>query len=210
MNLFSFDEAFYGKEINSIAGVDEAGRGPLAGPVVAAAVVLPRGLIIPDLKDSKQLSAKKRKILFGIIKKKALAYAVGIVNSEIIDEINILQATFLAMHNAVVKLKVKPDLCLIDGNREVPGLFCNQKAVVSGDAKSASVAAASILAKVSRDEIMLEYAKVYSVYDFEKHKGYGTRRHIEALRKYGVCPIHRTTFSPVRDVVSQTKISIWN
>ncbi|MDR1721207.1 MAG: ribonuclease HII [Endomicrobium sp.] len=208
ISLFSFDENLYAKGIDSIAGVDEAGRGPLAGPVAAAAVILPKDLVIPDLKDSKQLSEKKRKILFEVIKKRALAYAVKIIDSETIDKINILQATFRAMSGAVVKLKIRPNLCLIDGNRNIPELFCNQKAVVGGDAKSACIAAASVLAKVSRDKIMLKYAQLYSVYGFEKHKGYGTKKHIEALKKYGVCPIHRRTFYPVSDIVSQTKTDI--
>ncbi|MDR2666035.1 MAG: ribonuclease HII [Endomicrobium sp.] len=202
MNLFSFDKNFYNKNVDLIAGVDESGRGPLAGPVVAAAVVLPRDLMIPGLNDSKQLSEKKRKILFELIKKKALFYTVEIIDNKTIDKVNILQATFLAMFYAVAKLKIKPNLCLIDGNRKVPGLFCDQEVIVSGDSKSASIAAASILAKVSRDKIMLEYSKLYPIYDFEKHKGYGTERHIEILKKYGTCPIHRITFRHVTDVIS--------
>ncbi|MDR1401292.1 MAG: ribonuclease HII [Endomicrobium sp.] len=202
MNLFSFDKKFLNKSVGLIAGVDESGRGSLAGPVTAAAAVLPRGLLIPNLNDSKQLSEKKRKILFELIKRKALFYAVEVVDNRIIDKVNILQATFLAMCYAVAKLGVKPDLCLVDGNRKMPGLFCDQKAVVGGDSKSASVAAASILAKVSRDRIMFEYSKLFPVYDFEKHKGYGTKKHIEILKKYGACSIHRMTFRSVKCYLS--------
>jgi ribonuclease HII len=204
-DIFSFDKFFYNRVYYSVAGIDESGRGPLAGPVTAAAVILPKGLAIPDLNDSKQLSEKKRETLFEIIKETALAYAVETVNNKIIDEINILQATFLAMSRAVLKLKIKPDLCLVDGNRKVHGLSFNQKTIVGGDAKSACIAAASILAKVSRDKMMLEYAKQYPIYEFEKHKGYGTKKHIEALKKYGVCSIHRLTFSPISDIIFQTK-----
>jgi ribonuclease HII len=208
MDLFSFDKSFYSREVPLIAGVDEAGRGPLAGPVVAAAVILPKGLTIPNLNDSKQLSAREREKLFLIIKEKALGYSIKTVDNKTIDEINILQATFLAMYHAVSKLQIQPNLCLVDGNHIIPNLSLNQVAVVKGDAKSASIAAASILAKVARDKIMMEYAKKYSVYGFEKHKGYGTKRHIESLKKYGVCPIHRLTFAPVRDIISQMKFDI--
>jgi ribonuclease HII len=206
-DMFSFDRNFYNKGFYSVAGIDEAGRGPLAGPVAAAAVIFSKDSIIYDLDDSKQLSEKKRETLFEIIKETALAYAVETVNNEIIDKINILQATFLAMSRAVLKLKIKPDLCLIDGNRKVKRLSFNQETIIGGDAKSACVAAASILAKVSRDKMMLEYAKQYPVYEFEKHKGYGTKKHIAALKKYGICPIHRLTFSPVNDIIFQTKLN---
>jgi ribonuclease HII len=206
-DIFSFDRVFYNRGFYPIAGIDEAGRGSLAGPVAAAAVILPKDLTLPDLYDSKQLSEKKRETLFEIIKETALAYAIETVDNEIVDEINILQATFLAMSRAILKLKIKPDLCLIDGNRKVHGLSSNQETIIGGDAKSACVAAASILAKVFRDKMMLEYAKQYSVYEFEKHKGYGTKKHIEALKKYGICPIHRLTFSPVSNIVFQTKLN---
>ncbi|OEG71608.1 ribonuclease HII [Candidatus Endomicrobiellum trichonymphae] len=202
-DIFSFDRNFYNKGFYPVAGVDEAGRGSLAGPVAAAAVIFSKDSTISDLNDSKQLSEKKRETLFEIIKETALDYAVEIINNEIIDKINILQATFLAMSHAILKLKIKPDLCLIDGNHKVHGLSFNQETIVGGDVKSACIAAASILAKVSRDKMMLEYAKQYPVYEFEKHKGYGTKKHIEALKKYGTCPIHRLTFSPVNDIVHQ-------
>jgi ribonuclease HII len=207
-DIFSFDKSFYNKGFYPIVGVDEAGRGSLAGPVAAAAVILSKDSAISDLNDSKQLSEKKRETLFEIIKKTALAYAVETINNEIIDKINILQATFLAMSHAVLKLKIKPGLCLIDGTHKVHGLSFNQETIVSGDVKSACIAAASILAKVSRDKIMLEYAKQYPIYEFEKHKGYGTKNHIEALKKYGVCPIHRLTFSPINDIISQAKLNV--
>ncbi|MDR3195522.1 MAG: ribonuclease HII [Endomicrobium sp.] len=202
MDPFSFDKKIYDKGLRFIAGIDEAGRGPLAGPVAAAAVILPKDIIIPDLNDSKRLSEKKREKLFDIIKEKALAYAVEIVDNTVIDQINILHATFLAMSKAVSKLQHKPELCLVDGNRKIPSLKLNQEALIEGDARSACVAAASILAKVTRDRLMLEYAKQYAVYEFEKHKGYGTKKHIEALKKHGVCPIHRVTFAPIREMLS--------
>ncbi|MDR0399224.1 ribonuclease HII [Candidatus Endomicrobiellum devescovinae] len=208
MDPFSFDKNFYDKGLRFIAGIDEAGRGPLAGPVAAAAVILPKDIIIPDLNDSKQLSEKKREKLFDVIKEKALAYAVEIVDNIVIDQINILQATFLAMSIAVSKLQHKPELCLVDGNHKIPALEFNQEALIGGDAKSACVAAASIIAKVTRDRLMCDYAKQYPVYEFEKHKGYGTKKHIEALRKHGVCPIHRLTFAPIREMFSQTKLDI--
>ncbi len=176
-----------------ICGVDEAGRGPLAGPVYAAAVVLPRGHIIEGVNDSKKLTEKKREYLFEKIKDEALDYSIAFADEKEIDEINILQATFLAMRRAVESLKITPDIALIDGNKE-PGLQIAQKAVVKGDAKSASIAAASILAKVSRDRYMLKMAENYPQYQFEKHKGYGTKLHYEMLNKYGPCEIHRITF----------------
>lgn len=181
-----------GKKI--VAGVDEAGRGPLAGPVCAAAVILPVDLEIEGLNDSKKLSEKKREKLYDIIIDKAVAYDIQLVDNEIIDEINILQATMLAMTNAVNSLSVKPDFVIIDGNRLPEQLEIPAKAVVKGDAKSMSIAAASILAKVTRDRLMLELAKEYPEYEFERHKGYGTKLHCEKLREFGPCKIHRKTF----------------
>jgi ribonuclease HII len=198
MDLFSFDKNYCDKGFKLLAGIDEAGRGPLAGPVTAAAVILPQDINIPYLNDSKQLTEKKREILFDIIKEKALAYAVSSADNAVIDEINILQATFTAMRNSVSGLNVKPELCLVDGNHKIPDLPFEQEAVIDGDAKSAAIAAASILAKVTRDRMMLEYSKQYPLYKFEKHKGYGTKVHIEALKVYGACPIHRKTFAPVK------------
>lgn len=176
-----------------ICGVDEAGRGPLAGPVCAAAVILPEHLEIPGLTDSKKLSDKKRRELFPIIQEQAVAYGIGLASEAEIDEINILQATFLAMRRALDQLSVKPEIALIDGNRETDfGLPV--KTVVKGDSLSANIAAASVLAKVTRDNIMVQMAETYPQYGFEIHKGYGTKAHYEALRQYGPCPIHRKTF----------------
>lgn len=176
-----------------ICGVDEAGRGPLAGPVCAAACILPKGLRIEGLDDSKKLSEKKREQLYDLITGQALAWSVCLVDEKIIDEINILQATFRAMRGAVAGLELLPDLCLVDGNRD-PKLGIPTRTVIHGDALCASVAAASILAKVTRDRLMLEYAKQYPVYGFDRHKGYGTKLHFEALSAHGPCPIHRLTF----------------
>lgn len=176
-----------------ICGIDEAGRGPLAGPVYAAAVILPKGHIIEGVNDSKKLSEKKREQLFDKIIDECISYGIGIADEKEIDEINILQATFLAMRRAVDNLNVKPDIALIDGNKK-PGLDIEQWDIVKGDSKSASISAASILAKVSRDRYMLEMAEKYPEYQFEKHKGYGTKLHYEMIEKYGVSPIHRKTF----------------
>ncbi|MCI7640634.1 MAG: ribonuclease HII [Clostridiales bacterium] len=176
-----------------ICGVDEAGRGPLAGPVCAAAVILPKHLQIPGLTDSKKLTDKKRRELFPMIQEQAIAYGIGLASESEIDEINILQATFLAMRRALDQLSVRPEIALIDGNRETDfGLPV--KTVVKGDSLSANIAAASILAKVTRDNLMVELAEKYPEYGFEIHKGYGTKAHYEALRTYGPCPIHRMTF----------------
>lgn len=177
-----------------VCGIDEAGRGPLAGPVHAAAVILPIGLEIEGLNDSKKLSEKKREQLFDVICEKAIDYSIGVATEKEIDEINILNATFLAMHRAVEGLKIKPDYALIDGNQYPKIPFVTEETVVKGDAKSMSIAAASILAKVSRDRFMLEKAKEYPEYCFEKHKGYGTKVHYEAIKEFGPSPIHRLTF----------------
>lgn len=176
-----------------ICGVDEAGRGPLAGPVCAAAVVLPKHLCLPGLTDSKKLTDKKRRELFPLIQQQALAYGIGFASEAEIDEINILQATFLAMKRALAQLNCQPDLALIDGNRETDfGLPV--KTVVKGDSLSANIAAASVLAKVSRDDVMVELAKTYPQYGFDIHKGYGTKAHYQALEKFGPCPAHRRSF----------------
>lgn len=176
-----------------ICGIDEAGRGPLAGPVVAAAVVLPKDCRILYLNDSKKLSEKKRETLYEEILEKAAAYGVGTASPGRIDEINILQATYEAMRQAVEKLGVVPDIFLNDAV-VIPGIDKKQVPIVKGDAKSVSIAAASILAKVTRDRMMAEYDRMYPQYGFGKHKGYGTAAHIAALREYGPCPIHRRTF----------------
>ena len=178
------------------AGVDEAGRGPLAGPVVAAAVVLPDGCEIPGLDDSKKLSHSKREALSEEIKGLALSYAVGIVEPEEIDKINILRAALLAMEISVKKLITKPDYLLIDGNQRT-SLLLMQETIVKGDSKSCSIAAASIVAKVTRDSIMEEYHSIYPEYNFKSHKGYPTKEHYEAIKNHGPCPIHRKTFKGV-------------
>ena len=180
-------------DFSCICGIDEAGRGPLAGPVVAGAVILDPSVEILYLNDSKKLSAAKRDELYDIIMEKSISAAVGIVGPEVIDEINILQATYEAMRNAVHKLSVLPDILLNDAVT-IPGLPMKQVAIVKGDARSKSIAAASIIAKVTRDRIMEEYDRQYPEYGFASHKGYGSSAHIEALEKYGACPIHRRTF----------------
>lgn len=190
---YSYEKLAAAKGYKSICGIDEAGRGPLAGPVYAAAVILPLDLEIDGLNDSKKLSEKKREALFDIICEKAISYSIGIATEEEIDEINILNATFLAMRRAVDGLHIKPDYALIDGNQH-PGLSIADETVIKGDGKSMSVAAASILAKVSRDRFMLEIAQKYPEYCFEKHKGYGTKLHYEMIEKYGVSPVHRKSF----------------
>ena len=176
-----------------ICGVDEAGRGPLCGPVAAAAVIMPEGLIIEGVNDSKKLSEKKREELYDIIIEKAIAYSVVFENENTIDEINILNATLMAMEKAINGLKPKADFALIDGNRSV-GITTPCKTVVKGDSLSHSIACASILAKVSRDRLLLEYDEKYPEYGFKAHKGYGTKAHYEAIEKYGILPIHRKTF----------------
>ncbi len=177
----------------NICGVDEAGRGPLAGPVCAAAVILKPGQIIEGVNDSKKLSEKKREALFEIIKNEALDYSIAYSSVEEIEDINILNAAMLAMKRAIEGLKVKPDYALIDGNR-LPPIDIKSEYVIKGDAKSMSIASASILAKVSRDRLCREYAEKYPEYGFEKHKGYGTKLHTEAIKKYGPCEIHRMSF----------------
>ena len=176
-----------------ICGADEAGRGPLAGPVCAAAVILPKGLVIPGLNDSKKLSDKRRRELFPIIQQEAVSFGIAFASQEEIDEINILQATFLAMRRAIEQLNPQPEFALIDGNRETDfGVPC--KTVIKGDSLSANIAAASVLAKVTRDNWMMEAAEKYPGYGFEIHKGYGTKAHYAALEKLGPCPIHRRSF----------------
>ena len=193
VNMWEIEDSFYSEDLKIICGVDEAGRGPLAGPVCAAAVILPQHLQLPGLTDSKKLTDKKRRELFPLIQEQAIAYGIGFATEQEIDEINILQATFLAMQRALDQLAVKPDLALIDGNRE-KDFGLPVKTVVKGDSLSANIAAASILAKVTRDNLMEEMAKEYPQYGFEIHKGYGTKAHYAALREFGACPIHRATF----------------
>ena len=192
-SMWEIEDSFYTQGYKVICGVDEAGRGPLAGPVCAAAVILPEHLEIPGLTDSKKLTDKKRRALFPVIQERAIAFGIGFASEQEIDEINILQATFLAMKRAMEQLKVRPDLALIDGNRETDfGLPV--RTVIKGDSLSLNIAAASVLAKVSRDDVMLRLAETYPAYGFDIHKGYGTRAHYEALEKFGPCPIHRKSF----------------
>lgn len=190
---YSIENEYREKGFDIICGVDEAGRGPLAGPVYAAAVILPSDCVIEGLNDSKKLTEKKREALFDEIKEKALAYGIASADEKEIDEINILNATFLAMKRAIDSLSVRPDLALIDGNQK-PHTDIEEVTVIKGDAKSMSIAAASVLAKVSRDRFMLEMAEKYPQYEFARHKGYGTKLHYEKIAQYGVCDIHRRTF----------------
>ncbi len=191
--LWSIENEIYDSGVSILCGVDEAGRGPLAGPVCAAACILPRGLVIDGLDDSKKLSDKKRRELFDVIKREAVSFGVAFASVEEIEEHNILRATFMAMNRAIAKLDVVPELAIIDGNRAA-GIEMPARCIVKGDSKCADIAAASILAKVTRDEYMLAMAEKYPEYHFEKHKGYGTKLHYEALREYGPSPIHRMSF----------------
>ena len=193
INLWEIENSLYAEGYKMICGVDEAGRGPLAGPVCAAAVILPKGLELPGLNDSKKLTDKKRRELFPIIKEQAIAYGIGFASHEEIDEINILQATYLAMERAITQLEGKADFALVDGNR-AKDFGLPVRTVVKGDSLSASIAAASILAKVTRNDIMMEMAEKYPQYGFEVHKGYGTKAHYEALRAHGHSEIHRLSF----------------
>lgn len=192
-DLWSIENEIYDSGVSVLCGVDEAGRGPLAGPVCAAACILPRGLVIDGLDDSKKLSDKKRRELFDVIKREAVSFGVAFASVEEIEEHNILRATFMAMNRAIAKLDVVPELAIIDGNRAA-GIEMPARCIVKGDSKCADIAAASILAKVTRDEYMLAMAEKYPEYHFEKHKGYGTKLHYEALREYGPSPIHRMSF----------------
>ena len=193
VDMWQIENGYYAQGFRMICGVDEAGRGPLAGPVCAAAVILPPNIEIPGLDDSKKLSDKRRRELFPIIKESAIAYGIAFSSEIEIDQINILQATYLAMERAIEQLTVKPQFALIDGNRS-KDFGLPLEAVVHGDSRSASIAAASILAKVTRDDFMLQIAHEYPQYSFDIHKGYGTKLHYAALAEHGPCPIHRMTF----------------
>lgn len=193
MDWFLYEKEAAQKGYSAVCGIDEAGRGPLAGPVFAAAVILPAEVEIPGLNDSKKLTAKKREALFPLIQEKAVSWSVAFATESEIDEINILQATYLAMRRACEGLSIPADYALVDGNR-MPPLSVPGETIVKGDSLSASIAAASVLAKVSRDRLMLELDSLYPEYQFAKHKGYGTALHVELLRKYGPCPIHRRSF----------------
>ena len=190
---FSLENALMAEGYVAVCGVDEAGRGPLAGPVCAAACILPRGLQIEGLNDSKKLTEKRRAALYDVIAEKAVSYGIAFATVEEIEELNILGATYLAMNRAIAQLTVTPELALIDGNRNA-GIGYPSRTVIHGDALCADIAAASILAKVTRDRLMLELAKDYPQYGFEKHKGYGTKAHYAAIREYGPSPVHRPSF----------------
>ena len=202
MDLYEFETKASHQGFNNIAGIDEAGRGPLAGPVVAAAVILLSKINIPELNDSKKLSPKKREELFPKIQEMSVAYSVTVIDQGVIDEINILQATRLAMKKAVETLKITPGLLLIDGNQKIDSNL-NQWAIVKGDSRSLSIAAASVLAKVTRDRIMDDYHKLYPQYGFDRHKGYGTKLHRNQIQEYGPCPVHRKTFKGVSEYINR-------
>lgn len=193
MDWLEFEKEALAKGYKSVCGVDEAGRGPLAGPVCAAAVILPEGVIIDGVNDSKKLSEKKRESLFDVIREQALSYSIAYATVDEIEEINILNATMLAMRRAIDGLDIKADYAMIDGNK-IPPIDIDTECIVKGDAKSMSIACASILAKVSRDRLLYKYAEEYPMYGFDKHKGYGTKVHREAILKYGPCPYHRKSF----------------
>ena len=191
--LWSLENEIYDSGLSPLCGVDEAGRGPLAGPVCAAAVILPRGAVIEGLNDSKKLSEKRREALYDEIVGRAIAFGIAFASVEEIEEKNILEATFLAMNRAIEQLSVVPALALIDGNRS-KGIVLQSRCVIGGDGKCADIAAASILAKVTRDRYMLQMAEKYPQYGFERHKGYGTAAHYAAIREFGPSPIHRMSF----------------
>ena len=202
MDLFEFETKASYQGFKNIAGIDEAGRGPLAGPVVAAAVIFPSQVNIPGLNDSKKLSTKKRAELFPKIQEISVSYGVAVVCQKVIDKINILQAARLAMKQAVETLKITPGLLLIDGNQKIDSTL-NQWAIVKGDSRSLSIAAASVLAKVTRDRIMDDYHKLYPQYEFNRHKGYGTKLHRNLIQEHGPCPIHRNTFKGVAEYINR-------
>jgi ribonuclease HII len=200
-NLEQIEKSLFEKGYNYLAGVDEAGRGPLAGPVVAAAVILPRGVIIDGLDDSKKLSPKRRDLLFDEIAASGALCAVGIIDNMTIDKINILRASLLAMRKAVTTLKAKPEFVLVDGSYTIPNLDLPQLAVIGGDALCASISAASIIAKVTRDRIMDKYQEIYPEFSFSVHRGYPTPQHLNELRTNGPTEIHRRTFRPVEEIL---------
>ena len=202
MDLFEFESKAIHQGFKNIAGIDEAGRGPLAGPVVAAAVIFPSKVNIPGLNDSKKLSANKREELFPKIQEISVAFGLAVVDQKVIDKINILQAARLAMKQAVETLKITPGLLLIDGNQKIDSTL-NQWVIVKGDSRSLSIAAASVLAKVTRDRIMDSYHKLYPQYEFNRHKGYGTRLHRNLIQEHGPCPIHRSTFKGVSEYIKR-------
>jgi ribonuclease HII len=216
VEFHSYEEESYARGFKSIAGIDEVGRGPLAGPVVAAAVILPRGYAHPEIRDSKVLSAKQRERLVPVIKEDATCWGVGVVEVEEIDRLNILQASLLAMVKALAALKSRADCVLIDGHQTIPltlfrigkfltGRSLYQKTIIKGDRSCLSIAAASIVAKVARDEMMMDLDRRYPEYGFAAHKGYSCVAHFAALKRFGACPVHRQSFKPVRDITTDPK-----
>ena len=204
MEMLNYEKKLYKKGINLIGGIDEVGRGPLVGPVVAACVILPKNFYHEDIKDSKKISEKKRERLYDLIMENALSIGIGVIDSQRIDEINIYEATKEAMILAVNNMKIKPEYLLIDAmklNIDIP-----YEAIIKGDAKSESIAAASIIAKVTRDRMLIELDKEYPMYGFKKNKGYGTKEHLEAIKKYGVINSHRRSFKPVIDAITEEKM----
>lgn len=198
--LKEIDKQIYNTGIETICGIDEAGRGPLAGPVVVAAVIMPKDSMIEGINDSKKVSEKKREVLYEQIINEAIAYSVGIIDQKEIDEINILNATKKGLTTAIKGLQVKPQRILVDALTGIDTCQIPYTSIIKGDAKSYSIASASIIAKVTRDRIMREWAQVYPQYGFEKHKGYGTKMHIDAIKEYGLCPLHRLSF--VKNIIS--------
>ena len=194
ITLKQIDKEFFDMGLKYVCGIDEAGRGPLAGPVVVASVILPKDSMIEGVNDSKKVTESRREKLYDIILDEAISYGIGIIHQEEIDEINILQATKKGLHEAVQKMDIKPNVILVDALTGIDTLGIPYKSIIKGDAKSYSIAAASIIAKVTRDRIMREWDKIYPEYGFAGHKGYGTAKHIEAIKKYGLTPIHRKTF----------------
>ena len=195
IQLKQMDKEFFDMGMNYVCGIDEAGRGPLAGPVVVAGVIMPKDSMLEWVNDSKKVTEKRREILYEKILEEAISYGIAVIDQEEIDDINILQATKKGLTQAVTSMEIKPDVILVDALTGIDTLGIPYKSIIKGDANSYSIAAASILAKVTRDRIMREWDKVYPEYGFEKHKGYGTAKHIEAIKQYGLCPIHRKTFT---------------
>lgn len=202
LSLYDYERAARAEGMSIVAGVDEAGRGPLAGPVSVAAVILPHELVLPHLNDSKKLSPERREELFEEIQEKALAIGTSLVDARTIDRVNIYQATINGMYEAIFSLKPEPQKVLIDA-MPLEGLPIPSQSIIKGDSRSASIAAASIIAKVTRDRLMDAYDKEYPEYGFARHKGYGTEQHLEALRKYGPCPIHRLSFEPIKSMIKE-------
>lgn len=204
MNMLQYEEKYWSRGIENVAGIDEAGRGPLAGPVIASAVILPHNVNLPEVIDSKKLSEKKRNRLFDEIISTAVAVGIGVMHEKDIDKINILQATYKAMQMAVGQLRVKPEILLVDGQRADIKYF-DQENIIKGDSKSLSIAAASIIAKVTRDRMMIDYDKVFPQYGFSEHKGYGSKKHLESIKEHFATPIHRQSFKPISDYLPTLK-----